>query len=121
MISSLRHCCFMPLVLLSLSDTDIAVPSEEWQENTSLYPWGCLGAGLLEEDLHTLLTVDIQGSKVTSGFLDIGLFPQIHCIPLGKSRELQRKCNLLIQITLNSSSGGCEAVKENATAQGSLS
>lgn len=121
MVSSLWHWCFIALVLLSLSDTDIAVPSEEWQENTSPYPWGCFGAGLVDEDLHTPLTVDIQGSKATSGFLDIGLFPQIHCIPLGKSREPQRKCDLLIQITLDSSSGGCEAVEENATAQGSLS
>lgn len=66
-------------------------------------------------------TMDIQGSKATSLFLDIGLSPQIRCVPLGKSREPQRKCDLLMQITLDSSSEGCEAVKENATAQGSLS
>lgn len=65
-------------------------------------------------------TMDIQGSKATSVFLDIGLFPQIHCIPLGKSREPQGKCDLLIQITRDSISEGCEAVKENATAQDSL-
>lgn len=64
--------------------------------------------------------LDIQGYKVTSVFLDIGLFPQIHCIPLGKRTEPQWKCDLLIQITLGSSSEECEAVKENTTAQDSL-
>lgn len=91
-------------------------PSENGSKTHPHILWDALVLGWWMK----IYTMDIQGSKATSVFLDIGLFPQIHCIPLGKSREPQRKCDLLIQITLDSSSEGCEAVKENATAQDSL-
>lgn len=63
--------------------------------------------------------MDIQGSKATSTFLDIALFVSTHCILLVKSREPQCKCNLVVQITLDSSSEGCEAVKGDVTAPSS--